>query len=121
MARKFTQDQLNNIMEQSLVRQCACPSLLTRLLSDARYLHQFQETCSNDSPTDQRIHAAIARTTDVVSSKLEECLMEVLALEGWQTDEHGELIMPELLFRLQMEALSCDTGYSLDTRPGAYS
>jgi hypothetical protein len=82
MASRFTQDQLNNIMEQSMVRQCACPSLLTRLLSDARYLYQFQETCLNESPTDQRIHAAIAKANAVVAANLEECLVEVLAQEG---------------------------------------
>lgn len=113
MARKFTQDELNNIMEQSLIRQCACPSLLTRLLSDTRYLHAFQETCLNESPADQRIHAAIAETTALVAAKLEECLGEVLLLEGWQTDARGELNIPELLLRLQMETLAREPEYPL--------
>lgn len=113
MTNKFTQEQLNDIMEQSLVRQCACPSLLTRLLSDARYLQQFQENCLNESETDQRIHAAIAHTTEVVSAQLEECLIEVLAIEGWQADAKGALKIPALLLRLQMEALSGEAEYSV--------
>lgn len=121
MTSKFTQEQLNNIMEQSLVQQCACPSLLTRLLSDARYLHQFQETCLKDSETDRRIHAAIAEATEAVAARLEECLSVVLALEGWQTDARGELKIPELLLRLQMEALNGETVYPAPLAGGATS
>ena len=68
MGRKFTQSQLNDIMEQGMIQQCACPALLTRLLSDARYLNEYQKTCQSDSENDQRVHAAIARATDIVSS-----------------------------------------------------
>jgi hypothetical protein len=105
---KFTQDQLNNIMEQGMVRQCACPSLLTRLLSDARYLNEYQQICQDGDPADQRVHAAIAEATEIVAGVLEDCLIEVLFLEGWETDKQGGFTMPEHLLQLQMDAIVCE-------------
>lgn len=107
MARQFSQDQLNNIMEQSMVSQCACPSLLTRLLSDTRYLHEYQKSCLDKNPSDQRVHAAIGRVTEVVASILEASLVEILTLEGWESDDQGEFKMPDRLVALQMEAVGC--------------
>lgn len=107
MGRQFTQDQLNDIMEQGMVRQCACPALLTRLLSDTRYLHEYQKSCLAGSPADYRVHLAIARVTELVSSILEESLIEVMALEGWEVNGTGTITMPQHLIDLQMEAVNC--------------
>lgn len=107
MASQFSQHQLNEIMEQGLVRQCACPSLLTRLLSDSRYLHDYQARCIEGDPSDERVHAAIAKTTAKVSALLEECLIEVLFLEGWKIDGKLGLQMPEHLVDLQIDAIHC--------------
>ncbi len=110
MGRKFTQSQLNDIMEQGMIQQCACPALLTRLLSDARYLNEYQKTCQSDSENDQRVHAAIARATDIVSSILEDYLIDILVLEEWETET---LQMPERLVKLQMDAVDRDKCYAL--------
>lgn len=107
MGRKFTQEQLNEIMEQGLVRQCACPPLLTRLLSDTRYLNEYQKSCLASSPADYRVHAAIAKVTELVSGILEDYLLEVLALEGWEAGANGEVKMPRHLLELQMDAVNC--------------
>lgn len=107
MSRKFSQDQLNKIMEQGLVRQCACPTLLTRLLSDTRYLHEYQKSCLEGSTTDERVHEEIARVTEIVSRILEDALINVLVLEEWEPDARGEYKMPENLVALQMNIISC--------------
>lgn len=105
MPRLFTQEQLNDIMEQGMVRQCACPALLTRLLSDTRYLLAYQAQCLGDADNDERVHEAIAQTTERVSRILEECLVDVLILEGW---DPMTLKMPDHLVRLQLDDIACD-------------
>lgn len=108
MGRSFSQAQLNHVMEQGMVRQCACPSLLTRLLSDTRALHEYQRTCLESNAADRLVHAAIATTTERVSRILEECLIEVLAIEGWDVDVAGDLKMPPRLVELQFDAIACE-------------
>lgn len=103
----FTQNQLNNIMEQGMIRQCACPTLLTRLLSDARFLNEYQRSCLESAPTDRRVHRAIERVTETVAGILESALVEVMALEGWEADDAGEFKMPESLVELQLQAINC--------------
>ncbi|WP_374324142.1 hypothetical protein [Azonexus sp.] len=105
MAQKFSQDQLNRIMDQGVVRLCQCPSLLTRLLSDTRFLHEYQSSCLEESQTEQLVHAAIARATERVSAILEQSLIEVMLLEGWEVDAQGEPKMPARLLELQINAI----------------
>ena len=106
MESKYSQEQLNEIMEQGMVLQCACPSLLARLLSDATYLNEYQAKCLRDNPTDQRVHEAIARATHISAKALEDCLTEVLVLENWEISRDGTIKMPESLIKQQMRLIA---------------
>ena len=106
MGSKYSSEQLNDIMEQGMVLQCACPSMLARLLSDARYLNDYQASCLRDSPTNEGVHEAIARATETVSSVLEQCLTEVLLLEEWEIDREGRFRMPQKLVHQQLKAVA---------------
>ena len=105
MTNRFSQDQLNRIMDQGVVRLCQCPSLLTRLLSDTRFLNDYQNSCLEESQTERQVHAAIARATEQVAAILERSLIEVMLLEGWEVDAQGEPKMPAHLLELQMSAI----------------
>ena len=100
MNRKYTQDQLLSIMEQAMISQCACPSLITRLASDLQNLYDYQLVCINK--TDVEVHALIAQATIQSYGIIEGCLEKVLTLEGW---DMKTLKMPKYLIERQLAEL----------------
>lgn len=102
MNRKYSQDQLLSIMEQAMIYQCACPSLVTRLASDLQHLYDYQLNCMNDTNTDVKVHQHIAQATTEAYAIIEACLSNILALEGWDLNT---LKMPEYLVQQQLDEL----------------
>jgi hypothetical protein len=102
MNRKYSQEQLLSIMEQAMIYQCACPSLVTRVASDLQHLYDYQLECINNSDTDVEVHQAIAQATTEAYQTIEACLTKILALEGWDL---ATLQMPAYLVQRQMDEL----------------
>lgn len=82
--------------------QCACPAQVSVLLAEVMSLFEYQEACLNQTDTDTRVHTAIAKATEQVYPIFEQCLIDVLLLEGWNMET---LEMPELLKKRMYESL----------------
>ena len=102
MQPKFSKEQLMHIREQALMYQCACPAQVSVLLAEVMSLFEYQEACLNQTDTDTRVHTAIAKATEQVYPIFEQCLIDVLLLEGWNMET---LEMPELLKKRMYESL----------------
>lgn len=79
----FTKQQLNDILDQSLLYQCACPAQLARQLFTLRELHKYQQDCTNETDTDVLVHRRIADDAEKAHAIFEQCMLEVLKMEGW--------------------------------------
>lgn len=114
MNRKYSQDQLLQIMEQAMIYQCACPSQVTRMASDLQHLYDYQLACVDNSDTDVRVHATIAKATTEAYGIIEECLTRILELEGWSLET---LQMPDYLVKRQFDELQNGVLPSMCTIP----
>ena len=83
MKLRYPKETLVRIVEQAIVYQCACPAQVRRALFQLRDLHQYQQDCLNRSDTDRAVHARIAAACERNHVELEQCLEDVLRLEGW--------------------------------------
>ena len=94
MKERFPAAQVTRVLDQALVYQCACPAQVCRTIFELRELYDYQENCSNIPEQDQAVHATIAEATQGAHALMEECLAQVLAIEGWDLET---LTMPDHL------------------------
>ena len=102
MNMRFTSLQISRIIDQALIYQCACPAQVATTLLELRDLYDYQVRCRSWAEADEAVHAAIARATEEVHERMERCLGEVLALEGWNLET---LTMPEGLLKKPSKSL----------------
>ncbi len=96
MKEQFNPSQISKVIDQSLVYQCACPAQVCRAIFELRELHEYQMNCANDSVNDERVHKTIAEATEQAHQLMENCLKQILEIEGW---DQVSLAMPESLKR----------------------
>ena len=94
MKEKFNAAQISKVIDQSLIYQCACPAQVCRAIFELRELYEYQMNCTNDSANDERVHSTIAMATEKAHAVMEECLSEILEIEGW---DKVSFAMPEAL------------------------
>ena len=102
MKTTFSSMQIGTIIDQALVYQCACPAQVATTILELRDLYDYQLKCQSDADTDRRVHEAIARATGEVHARMEACLEEVLAIEGWDRET---LSMPSALRKRPMKSI----------------
>jgi len=83
MKTVFSDRQLSQIIDQSLIYQCACPAQVAKQLIGLRDLYSYQQNCLNQTDTDVAVHKTIAADAERAQAVLEECLQAVLELEKW--------------------------------------
>ena len=103
MKAKYSREQLLAIRDQSIVYQCACPAQVSTLMSEMRALYDYQENCLNESDVDVQVHQRIASATSEAYLVIEQCLTDVLHLEGWNP---ATLEMPERLRNKLLKQIS---------------
>ncbi len=96
MKEQFTAAQVSRIIDQSLIYQCACPAQVCRAIFELRELYEYQMNCANNTTNDKRVHTSIAQATEKSHAVMEECLKDILAIEGWDPQT---LALPESLKR----------------------
>lgn len=94
--QKFTALQLSIINDQAALYTCACPVQVSLQIISLRKLFDYQKQCMEmDSPGDNgvdvQVHQRIAEVTKQAHQLMEQCLDEVLELEGW---DRSKLEMP---------------------------
>jgi len=94
MKENFNAAQISKVIDQSLIYQCACPAQVCRAIFELRELYEYQMNCTNDSANDERVHSTIAMATEKAHAVMEECLSEILEIEGW---DKVSFTMPEAL------------------------
>lgn len=102
MEQRFDSASLSRIIDQALVYQCACPAQVCRTILELRELYDYQRNCGNDGANDRSVHDNIAAATGRAHETMEQCLTEILAIEGW---DMANLTMPEALRKKPAKAI----------------
>jgi hypothetical protein len=100
---RFTDTELNHIIEQGMIYMCACPAQVADAVRKLRELLKYQSACLSKPENDSLVHEAIARKTIAAHAALQECLEEVIQLEKW--DRKTLQMPPNLRDRLMQEML----------------
>jgi len=94
MHSQFESREVSRIIDQALIYQCACPAQVCSTLIGLRDLHAYQQECLEATENDRRVHEAIARAAEQAHTIMEQCLRDVLVIEGWDLQT---LSMPDAL------------------------
>jgi hypothetical protein len=104
MDMMFSDAVLSKILDQSVVYQCACPAQVCRMLFQQRELFAYQRDCLDLSEVDRAVHLRIAQALRASHQMMEDCLTEILRLEGWDQDSYE---MPEALKARLRQSMDC--------------
>lgn len=102
MKEEFDSAQVSKVIDQALVYQCACPAQVCSTIFELRELFDYQQNCANDTINDIKVHNTIAAAAEKAHKIMEECLKDVLAIEGW---DMTTLDMPETLRKKPVKGL----------------
>lgn len=94
MKEQFPSTQINKVIDQSLVYQCACPAQVCKTIFELREMYEYQMNCANDTANDRLVHETIAAATAEAHKIMEACLARILEIEGWDMQQ---MCMPENL------------------------
>lgn len=102
---RFTDLQLEQIVEEATIYMCSCPGQVAVQLRSLRELYRYQKNCQVDPGNDPRVHRTIAEATLRAHALMEDCMDQVLSIEGW---DRTTLQMPAGLRRKQAELIERD-------------
>lgn len=102
MKEQYSAGQISRIIDQALVYQCACPAQVCKAIFELRELFAYQMGCVDGAGNDRRVHAAIAKATEQSHELMENCLRDILELEGWDL---ATLTMPVSLRKKPAKAV----------------
>lgn len=103
LQKRFTEEQLETIIEEATIYMCACPAQVAEQIRHLRHLIRYQNDCETQENTDATVHQSIAEAGLKAHSILEDCMDQVLELEGW---DRSTLRMPEGLRRLRDDLIA---------------
>lgn len=98
----FTDQELDQIIEEATIYMCACPAQVADALRQLRALYRYQRRCLQGPDTTPRVHERIALSTIRAHAELQQCLDEVLTLEQW---DRSTLRMPAGLRQRQQREI----------------
>ncbi|MBS1130602.1 MAG: hypothetical protein H6R16_1604 [Proteobacteria bacterium] len=105
LQKRFSDQELEQIIEEATIYMCACPAQVVVQIRGLRELFRYQLSCEIDPGNDPAVHQAIAEVTTRAHAMMEECLDQILTMEGW---DRTTLKMPEGLRRKLSEAIERD-------------
>jgi len=83
LEKRFTGQQLAKIIDEATIYMCACPAQVAEQILKLREMVRYQEECQSRTDTDSVVHQAIAKAGLQALDILEQCLDQVLEVEGW--------------------------------------
>jgi hypothetical protein len=104
-SERFTDAELNFIMEQGMIYMCACPGQVADGMRKLREALLYQQGCLANPENDSLVHTTIANSVIEAHEILQRCLEEVIILEKW---DRGTLEMPAYLRKKQMREMLAD-------------
>lgn len=91
MKQRYSRESLVRIVEQAIIFECACPAQVCKAINQVRELYAYQRDCLTQTDTDHAVHQRIAESCARNHAELEQCLDDVLRIEGWDA---ATLTMP---------------------------
>ncbi len=98
----YSDHQLEAILEEALIYMCACPAQVAEKLLRLRKLFAYQKNCLSKDGALKDVHQRIADSTGKAHAELEQCLQDVLRIEGWDLQT---LKMPAGLRELRQKTI----------------
>lgn len=82
---QFSNQQLKRINVQGILYICSCPSQVGGQIDSLRKLFDYQAHCAErgGNEVQAKVHQRIADATQQAHRIMEDCLKDVLDLEGW--------------------------------------
>jgi hypothetical protein len=105
MKTRYSKAQLVRIVGQAAMYQCACPAQVSDTIRRLRELHAYQQQCLDSSDIDREVHTTIARAAEQAIEIIEQCLADVLRIEGW---DPVSLEMPDSLKKRLLDQIGRD-------------
>lgn len=99
---RFTDEQIEHVIEQGLFYMCACPAQVAESIRHLRGLYAYQQSCVDTEGNDSRVHRAIAEAAMAAHALMEDCMERVITLEQW---DRTTLDMPPHLRQRQMREI----------------
>lgn len=100
--RRFAPRELEAILEEASIYMCACPAQVVVAIRQLRELHRYQLACIKGPQAIPGVHERIVQATEVAHAEMEQCLADILAMEGW---DPVTFRMPEGLRRRRDEEI----------------
>lgn len=94
MKERYNAQQISKVIDQALIYQCACPAQVCKAIFELRELFDYQINCASDSKNNALVHKTIAAAAESSHEIMEECLKQILDIEGWN---QANFVMPESL------------------------
>ncbi len=105
LASHFDNVQVQDIIEEAMLYMCACPAQVGTEVLRLREVYSYQQACITKGTVMESVHSNIAAAAKQAHDVMEECLLQVLEMEGWDTKS---LKMPEGLRELREKTLLDD-------------
>lgn len=102
---RFTDSELDKVIEQAMIYMCACPAQVADAMRKLRELYRYQQRCMENPENSIAVHSLIAQSTLQTHSLMQDCLEQVIELEGW---DRTTLEMPAGLRKRQMQEMLSD-------------
>lgn len=85
---RFSNSQLQRINVQAILYLCSCPSQVGVQIDGLRKLFDYQANCSDRSRSElqTKVHQRIAEASQQAHRIMEDCLKDVLEMEGWDPE-----------------------------------
>lgn len=103
LVKQFSDEQVQHILEQAMIYVCACPAQVCKAINEERFVFDYQARCLDMTDTDASVHRAIAEAIQRSHPILEDCLRQILILEGW---DMSTLEMPKALQKKMIDAIN---------------
>ena len=94
MKERYNAEQISKVIDQALIYQCACPAQVCKAIFELRELYDYQVNCVSDSKNNALVHKTIAAAAEASHEIMEECLKQILDMEGWN---QANFVMPKSL------------------------
>jgi len=105
LAKRYNNQQLETILDEAMVYLCACPAQVAEQLLQLRKVFDYQNKCIRKGSLLADVHLRIATSISIAHAELENCLTDVMQMEGWDPQT---LKMPEGLRELRQKAMDQD-------------
>jgi hypothetical protein len=105
LAKRFSNQQLEQILDEAMIYLCACPAQVAEQLLQLRKVFDYQNKCISKGSLLADVHRRIADAVSITHTEMENCLTDVMRMEGWDPQT---LKMPEGLRELRQKAMDQD-------------